>query len=272
MKIAKIILLIGFVVFLPKQSFAQSASCTGALVNGTCYANVTPLACANELFSQSNGTETCSVNVGGTYAIATFSNVNHSVSVTTSPSCSGVLVNGVCRQEIGNADNSCLPGTTTQGPNGSQTCQAIVNGQPSTINVCTGAETSGPCRAERINMQTAIAAAQQRSLLSGQQCRAQANFFPGIDPNTGLSDSLFYFTICEGEFGFNDADYSRGTGSVGTQGGGVRQTATSTGQQGGSSGRSNSFSRTIQSADAYVVGILNLTAQFIENAKRLYGN
>ena len=272
MKIAKIILLIGFVVFLPKQSFAQNASCTGALVNGTCYANVTPLACANELFSQSNGTETCSVNVGGTYAIATFSNVNHSVSVTTSPSCSGPIVDGVCRPEIESAQDSCMQGSIRQDSSGNRTCQVLLNGRTTTINVCTGVETSGPCRAERINMQTAIEAARQRSILSGQNCRAQANFFPGIDPNTGLSGSLFYFTICEGEFGFNDADYSRGTGSVGTQGGGVRQVATSTGQQGGSSGRSNSFSRTIQSADAYVVGILNLTAQFIENAKRLYGN
>src|SRR6185436_20751741 len=104
-------ILITLFFIIPSISNAQT-SCDGAIINGVCNAQVTPGACANSLFAQTNGTETCQVIVNGQYITATFSGVDHSAPVVThSASCSGPVVNGLCRSEITSAQSSCIAGT-----------------------------------------------------------------------------------------------------------------------------------------------------------------
>lgn len=272
MKIFKHIILpvlLAISIVIPFSSEAQTTTpCNGAIINGACVAGVTPTACANQLFSQGNGIETCAVVVGGQYVTATFSNVDHSAPVvTTSPTCNGPIVNGLCRAEVTAAQTSCVAGSLRTDTNGIQTCQVLLNGQYTTINVCTGTETEGPCRPERINLQAAIEAARQRTLTSGRQCRAEANNFPSIDPNTGLTNAMFYFTICEGEIGFNPTDYVTGANrdNPTTSPTTPRPTTPTTG--------SNTSTGTTGagSTNAYVAGMIQLINSFLENARRLYG-
>lgn len=91
--------------------------------------------------------------------------------------------------------------------------QCIVNGPNGlqTVSFCTGTETSGPCRPERIDPIAAAAAAAAQSVATGQSCVAQMSY-GFLDVNTALN--YYYQTICSGS-----------SGSSGSSGGSMSQSS-----------------------------------------------
>jgi len=116
---------------------------------------------------------------------------------------------------------------------GSGQCLVYINSQLTTISFCTGSETSGPCRPERIDAESAATAAANQSLLTGQVCVAKMAGFPGVDPNTGLS--YYYYVDC------GDGSTGTGTGGSGTS------TNTSSGLQLANQAQQSIFSSIYQS-------------------------
>lgn len=96
------------------------------------------------------------------------------------------------------ASNNCVSGTMNYLADGSGQCSAYINSQLRTISFCTGSETSGPCRPERVDAEAAAVAAANQSLLTGQACVAQKVGFPGVDPNTALN---YYYSVDCGNSG-----------------------------------------------------------------------
>ncbi len=174
--------------------------------------------------------------------------------------CTGPVINGVCRPELGNSlGSACVAGSIQTNADGSRTCQVQNGSQYMQSNICTGLETSGPCRPERINVYAAMNAAAQQSQTTGTQCRAEFTLYPSIDINTGITGG-FYQTICEGQFGYDPNDYSRGVGPVGTQ------------TQSSGSGSSVSLNSSSGGVNAqYVSSVINIISKFIESAKKIYG-
>lgn len=143
--------------------------------------------------------------------------------------------------------NSCLPGTMSGAiyTGGSGQCQALMNGQTTLITYCTGTETSGPCRPERINAVAAAQTAANLSKTTNQPCQAQIVGFPGVDTNTGLN---YYYNISCGRSG------SGGVSSSGSTG-----VSTSSSSLQSSSGSS--------SQTAYVNALLNIIRSMIATSK-----
>lgn len=181
-------------------------------------------------------------------------------SAQTMPACSGPIINNVCRPELGSSlGSACVEGSIQTNADGSRTCLVQNGSQYMQSNICTGLETSGPCRPERINVYAAMNAAAQQSTNTGKKCRAEFTLYPSIDINTGITGG-FYQTICEGQFGYDPNDYSRGIGPVGTQTQGTNS--------GGSSVSINSSSGV---NTQYVSSVINIISRFIESAKKIYG-
>ena len=97
--------------------------------------------------------------------------------------------------------NQCISGTMTGSiySDGTGQCSAFINGRNQTISYCTGKETTGACRPDRINATAAANAALKLSMRTGQSCTAKLVGFPGVDPNTGLG--YYYFSDCGGDGG-----------------------------------------------------------------------
>lgn len=159
--------------------------------------------------------------------------------------------------------NNCVDGTETILANGSGQCQTYINSKLTTISFCTGTETSGPCRPERIDAVAAATSALNQSRITGQTCTAQMVGFPGVDPNTGLS--YYYNIACSG-----------GTeGGTGTTGG---STGGSTGIGGSGSTGTGSInlgtSSTGGSISSYISSLNSIMNSFItlaRNAQATYG-
>ncbi len=274
------IIFLGLLSFMaPSLVNAQSAdvsNCLGAVVNGVCNANISVSVCANgSTFEQPDGTITCQVPINGQWVVASFNEKVGTIRtpiVTSSPDCAGPVVNGVCRTEIANAQNNCIAGTIQTDASGNRSCQVLLNGQYTTTNICTGTETTGPCRAERINLQAALEAARQMSLATGRQCRAEFSSFPTIDINTGLSNG-FYQTLCEGDFGFNPTDYANGIGPVRptTPSQGTRPTNIPESTRPENTGGMTTINVGASTNSAYISGLMEIINRFLENARRLYG-
>ena len=154
--------------------------------------------------------------------------INSGTDVNCLGSANGTA-NGVASTVLTQSQASCQAGTiSTHTENGVSYGQcmstAVGNGSPQLISFCTGQETSGPCKPQRIDATAAATAATalqnlENSRYGGNEtCTAHYNYLPVADPTTGLN--YFYDTVCTGgttgTTGTSGSGSGTGTGTAGT--------------------------------------------------------